>query len=114
MSILTRARIRHTVVFALSHPAGSDEERDFLDALAGLAAIDGVEECEVVAEISPKNAFTHAVSMEFADRAAYDAYNGHPDHVGFVQGRWLPEVADFLEIDLTAPDGADRPSTNPR
>jgi len=37
--------------------------------------------------------------MEFADRAAYASYNEDPDHVRFVQERWLEEVADFLEID---------------
>ena len=37
--------------------------------------------------------------MEFADQAAYRAYNEHPDHVGFVRLRWDAEVADFLEID---------------
>ena len=37
--------------------------------------------------------------MEFAGPGAYTAYNEHPDHVRFVQERWLPEVADFLEID---------------
>ena len=37
--------------------------------------------------------------MEFAGPEAYAAYNEHPDHVRFVQERWLPEVADFLEID---------------
>ena len=37
--------------------------------------------------------------MEFADRAAYASYNEHPDHVRFVQERWLEEAADFLEID---------------
>jgi len=40
--------------------------------------------------------------MEFADRAAYDGYNEHPDHVRFVQERWLAEVADFLEVDYEA------------
>jgi hypothetical protein len=40
--------------------------------------------------------------MEFADEAAYRAYNDHPDHVAFVEGRWLPEVSDFLEIDYAA------------
>ena len=40
--------------------------------------------------------------MEFAGQDAYDAYNGHPDHVRFVQERWLPEVADFLEIDYAS------------
>jgi len=37
--------------------------------------------------------------MEFADRRAYDGYNGHPDHVRFVEERWLAEVSDFLELD---------------
>ena len=37
--------------------------------------------------------------MEFADRAAYDGYNDHPDHVRFVESRWLVEVDEFLEID---------------
>ena len=36
--------------------------------------------------------------MEFADRAAYDAYSNHPMHVRFVDERW-PEVTDFLELD---------------
>ena len=40
--------------------------------------------------------------MEFADRAAYDGYSNHPDHVRFVQERWLAEVTDFLEIDYAA------------
>ena len=39
--------------------------------------------------------------MEFADRDAYGRYNEHPDHVRFVQERWLSEVEDFLEIDYT-------------
>lgn len=37
--------------------------------------------------------------MEFADQPAYDAYNAHPVHIAFVRERWVPEVADFLEID---------------
>jgi hypothetical protein len=40
--------------------------------------------------------------MEFANRAAYEGYNTHPDHVRFVESRWLSEVSDFLEIDYTA------------
>ena len=37
--------------------------------------------------------------MEFADQAAYDAYNAHPEHTRFVAERWDPEVEDFLEVD---------------
>jgi hypothetical protein len=95
-------RIRHTVAFALVHPPESDGERDFLEAAERLAAIPGVEAFEVLTEVSPKNDFRFGISMEFANRAAYEAYNTHPDHVRFVEGRWLPEVSDFLEIDYTA------------
>ncbi|MEZ5070855.1 MAG: Dabb family protein [Bacteroidales bacterium] len=46
--------------------------------------------------------------MIFENQAAYDAYNGHPDHVAFVAERWVPEVADFLEIDFRVPPTSGR------
>jgi hypothetical protein len=95
-------RIRHTVVFTLSHGEGSAEESDFLATAAQLAAIPGVEEFEILRETSPKNDYRFGISMEFASPEAYTAYNEHPEHVRFVQERWLPEVADFLEIDYEA------------
>ena len=99
MSELTAGRIRHTVVFALSHSEGSAQEADFLAAAARLAEIPGVEAFELLRETSPKNGYRHGMSMEFAGPEAYAAYNEHPDHVRFVQERWLPEVAAFLEVD---------------
>jgi stress responsive alpha/beta barrel protein len=95
-------RIRHTVAFKLVHPDGSDAESDFLDAAERLAAVPGVEEFELLSEVSPKNGYRFGISMEFADRAAYERYNEHPDHVRFVQERWLAEVSEFLELDYTA------------
>ncbi len=95
-------RIRHTVAFALVHPEKSAEERDFLEAAERLAAIPGVEAFELLAEVSPKNGYRFGISMEFADRPAYERYNDHPDHVRFVQERWLSEVGDFLELDYAA------------
>ncbi len=95
-------RIRHTVSFRLRHPAGSDEERAFLEAAERLAEIPGVEAFELLAEVSPKNAFRFGISMEFAGSAAYEAYNRHPEHVRFVEERWAAEVEDFLEIDYAA------------
>ena len=53
-------------------------------------------------EVSPKNEYRFALTMEFEDRAAYDAYSAHPDHVSFVSERWDNEVSDFLEIDSEA------------
>jgi hypothetical protein len=92
-------RIRHTVAFTLAHPEGSAGERDFLAAAERLSAVPGVEAFELLAEVSPKNGYRFGISMEFADRAAYEGYNEHPDHVRFVQERWLPEVSEFLELD---------------
>lgn len=94
--------IRHAALFRLKHGEGSPEEARFLAALAGLAAIPGVGAFEIAREVSPKNDFAFAVSMMFADQAAYDAYNSHPAHVAFVQDRWVPEVASFMEHDSVA------------
>ena len=91
--------IRHTVAFRLHHASGSPEEADFLAAARALADIPGVAAFEQLRQTSPKNDFTHGFSMEFADQAAYDGYNEHPVHTAFVADRWVPEVADFLEID---------------
>ena len=95
-------RLRHTVAFTLVHEDGSAEERDFLEAAEHLATIPGVEAFELLAEVSPKNGYRFGISMEFADRSAYDRYNEHPDHIRFVQQRWLAEVSDFLELDYAA------------
>jgi len=94
--------IRHTVAFTLVHAEGSAGERDFLDAAERLATVPGVEDFELLAEISPKNGYRFGISMEFADRSAYERYNEHPDHVAFVQERWLSEVSEFLELDYAA------------
>lgn len=95
-------RIRHTVAFTLVHVQGSAEERDFLQAAESLASIPGVEAFELLDEVSPKNGYRFGLSMEFEHRAAYELYNEHPDHVRFVEERWLSEVSEFLELDYTA------------
>jgi stress responsive alpha/beta barrel protein len=95
-------RVRHTVAFKLVHPEGSAAEREFIEAAERLAVIQGVEAFELLAEVSPKNDYRFGISMEFAGQAAYDAYNEHPDHLRFVQERWVPEVSDFLELDYVA------------
>ncbi|MES2914528.1 MAG: Dabb family protein [Pseudomonadota bacterium] len=91
--------IRHSALFRLRHAAGSAEEADFLRALAGLAAIPGVEEFQISRETSPKNPYAFAVAMRFRDQAAYDGYDVHPAHAAFVQDRWLRDVAEFMEHD---------------
>jgi len=93
--------IRHTVVFRLKHPAGSEAEAAFLADARVLAAIPGVEAFEPLRQVSAKNDYAFGFSMEFADEAAYRSYDQHPDHVAFVRERWIPEVEAFLEIDYT-------------
>jgi hypothetical protein len=95
-------RVRHTVAFTLVHEEGSAEERDFLEAAEQLADIPSVEAFELLAEVSPKNRYRFGISMEFADGAAYARYNEHPDHIRFVQQRWVNEVSEFLELDYAA------------
>ena len=58
------------------------DEADFLAAIAALESIPGVEAFELMREVSPKNGYEHALTMEFADQAAYTAYNEHPEHAG--------------------------------
>jgi hypothetical protein len=94
--------IRHTVAFKLKHPAGSEEEKDFLAAARELASIPGVERFEQLRQVSSKNPYDFNFSLEFADQCVYDAYNVHPLHVRFVEERWIPEVALFLEADFVA------------
>lgn len=96
--------IRHTVTFKLKHPAGSQEERAFLEAARKLAAIPTVKKFECLRQVGKKNPFDFGLSMEFSSPEDYEAYNLHPNHVDFVQTRWLPEVANFMEIDYVVLD----------
>ena len=91
--------IRHTVVFKLMHPNGSAEEKSFLNNAKILAAIPGVERFEQLRQTSKKNSYDFGFSMEFADQVAYAHYNNHAFHVAFVRDHWIPEVAEFMEID---------------
>ncbi len=91
--------IRHAAIFKLKHAKGSAEETRFLAAIRGLKSIPGVERFELARETSPKNEYDFVVSMYFRDDAAYHAYNVHPLHVAFVEDRWVPEVARFMEHD---------------
>jgi len=94
--------IQHTVVYCLKHPLGSANEKDFQEAIAGLAKIPVVKHLKRHRQVSVKNKFTFCLSMEFASMDDYRTYNEHPLHTDFVANRWVPEVADFLEIDYTA------------
>jgi heme-degrading monooxygenase HmoA len=76
--------IRHTVSFRLTHEEDSDTAQDLFTGAVALAKIPGVQNFELLRQISEKSDFRYALSMEFADAAAYDSYNNHPEHLHFV------------------------------
>ena len=91
--------IQHTVAFRLIHAEGSPEEAAFLGKAKALCNIPNVIDFKVMRQVGKKNDFTHGLSMHFTSERTYQEYNDHPDHQQFVNVVWLPEVADFLEID---------------
>ena len=92
--------IRHTVSFRLNPSLGAAGAERFFNAAQALSLITGVERFEHLRQVSTTSAFTDGFSMEFADRAAYDAYNEDPLHVTFVRDYWATSVADFQELDF--------------
>jgi quinol monooxygenase YgiN len=93
--------VRHTVAFALPFEAGSSGEQEFLAEARRLAAIPGVHAFQVLRALEEHAELPLTLSMEFTDRAAYDAYDDHPQHRDFVARRWLPTVTAFQESDFT-------------
>ena len=91
--------IIHTALFKLKHARGSAAEAAFLKSADSLMAIPGVQNFQKLRQVSSKNDFTFCFSMEFASQKEYDFYNAHPDHVAFVQSKWIPEVEAFMEVD---------------
>ncbi len=92
--------IRHSVIFTFNERMTSDEKEVFFDEVRKLSTISGVENFEIVKQVSVKNKFENGILMKFKNNEAYQYYNNHPDHVAFVQNIWLKQVHDFLEIDF--------------
>jgi hypothetical protein len=98
---LKKGEVQHMVIFNLSHPKDSVEAQKFIqDGNRIFTGIPVVNNFQAFNQVSPKNKFQYGFSMVFANRTDYSTYNNHPDHVAFVQNRWLKEVSDFLEIDF--------------
>jgi hypothetical protein len=97
---LKEDQIQHSVIFDLKYEKGSVEAQKFIsDGKRILTAIPGVHNFQVFAQISLKNNYSYGFSMVFENNEAYQGYNNHPDHAGFVENRWKKEVTRFLEID---------------
>lgn len=88
--------IQHTVAFRFGD---APDEQAFWAGVATLGVIEGVQNFQTLRQVGSKNDFSHALSMFFDSQVEYDAYNVHPDHVAFVENLWMPNVADFTELD---------------
>lgn len=99
--LLGETDIQHGVIFSLKHEKGSGDEKRFLeDGRRILTGIPVVKDFQVFRQVSPKNEYDFGFTMVFASMDDYQTYNNHPDHVSFVEERWLKEVDKFLEIDF--------------
>jgi hypothetical protein len=79
-------------------------ELDFLRAARVLADIPEVKNFECHRQVSKKNSYELGLSMEFASAEDHRVYVDHPVHVKFVEDHWIPEVTDYMEIDLEPHD----------
>lgn len=92
--------IKHSVVFSLKYPKGSEEEKVFLSEVEKLRSIVGVENFQCLHQISKKSPFQYGIFMEFTSHKVYENYNNHPKHVAFVKNYWMKYVNDFMELDF--------------
>lgn len=98
---LKKGEIQHMVMFNLKYEKGSEETDKFLaDGKRILSVIPGVQNFQVLKQVSVKNDYDYGFSMIFASRDAYTTYNNHSDHISFVEDCWKKEVTRFLEIDF--------------
>lgn len=89
--------MQHTVTFRLNEDV---DQEWFLAKARELANVPGVLEFEVLQQVGQKATQFHlALSMWFNSDADYASYNDHPEHVDFVENVWIPNVAEFLELD---------------
>jgi len=98
---LKNGEIQHMVIFNLPYPKNSAEAQKFIsDGTRILTGIPVVKNFQAFNQVSKKNKYQFGFSMIFSNQTDYTTYNNHPDHVVFVQDRWMKEVSDFLEIDF--------------
>jgi len=96
--------IQHMVIFNLPYKKGSSKAVKFLnDGNRILTKIPVVRDFQVFLQVSSKNDYQYGFSMVFSNQEDYETYNNHPDHLAFVEERWLKEVTEFLEIDFEIP-----------
>jgi hypothetical protein len=90
----------HTFAFRWKPGVTSDQRQQAIDAIRALQGeIPGLTETHVGINISPRSqGYELGGMMKFSDRAAYEAYNGHPVHQNLLS--WLVPLIEPLEVDF--------------
>ena len=89
----------HGAVFTFKDNVSEQEKKALFIALKDLENIRGVKNLAISKQISPKNKFEYAFSMDFDNMEIYTDYVNHPTHNAFVQKYWIKLIEDFMEID---------------
>lgn len=97
--------ITHVVIFWANAPIAENREKLLEGCHKLLADIPGVHNFRVGPAVrSPRaivdDSFAVAISMDFEDQAAADAYQSHPQHVDFVENYFEAYVGRGLVYDF--------------
>jgi hypothetical protein len=96
--------ISHVVLIRLRSGLGAEREESFLaQARAVLGPIPGVLNLRVGRNLRPASTHPLALVMEFADEAALQAYQVHPEHQRFLAEIIGPIIEDKQVLDYLAP-----------
>jgi hypothetical protein len=96
--------IQHLVLLNLKYQDTPLKEQVFFNHLKELASIPEVNNLKVSKQVSYKNPFQNAISMNFENKASYQRYLINVHHDSFVENYWKKDVAEFMEVDLSPLD----------
>lgn len=103
----TGPMFRHIVLLTLRDDATDDARDEIVDRLRELPGrIDSIRRYEVALDLglSEGNA-TVAVVADFDDRAGWEEYRDHPDHVAVIEGSIRPVLAARTATQILRPSG---------
>ncbi len=97
--------ITHVVIFWVNEPIAENTEKLLEGCRKLLEDIPGVQNFRVGKPVpSPRGvvdgSYAVAISMDFVDQAAADAYQSHPQHVDFVENCFKPIVGRAVVYDF--------------
>ncbi len=92
----------HTFAFRWKPGVTEEQRQRVVDAIRGLQGrIPGLMETWVGVNFSPRSqGYELGGVMKFADRAALEAYGGHPAHQELLA--WLMPLIEAVEVDVEA------------